>query len=369
MDLQPHTVCSFPLFTAPASIPKYSNLQITLRPFTIINMIQLIAEIAQAHDGSLGILHSYIDALATTGVQTIKFQTHIAEAESSIYEPFRVKFSYADATRFDYWKRMEFTKDQWKEIKAHCDEKGLEFMSSPFSLAAVDLLEELNVQRYKVGSGEISNLLLLQRLAQTGKPVVLSSGMSDWAELDAAIHFLQQKNTPVSVLQCTTAYPTQPAQWGLGVMAQLRERYNVPVGFSDHSGTPVAGLAAAAMGAEILEFHAVFKRNMFGPDAKASLEIDEIKNLADGVRQIETALQPNEAKQDASGFNELKRMFGKSLAVNKALPVGHIITLGDLESKKPADKGIAAGQFETVIGKKLVKAKLQWEFLLPEDID
>ena len=117
----------------------------------------IIAEIAQAHDGSLGTAHAYIDALAATGVDAIKFQTHIAEAESSIHEPFRVKFSKQDATRMAYWKRMEFTIEQWHGIKAHCDEVGLEFISSPFSNAAVDLLERVGVQRYKIGSGEVSN--------------------------------------------------------------------------------------------------------------------------------------------------------------------------------------------------------------------
>lgn len=113
----------------------------------------LIAEIAQAHEGSLGIAHSYIDALAETGVNAVKFQTHIAEAESSAFEPFRIKFSYEDATRYDYWKRMEFTPAQWDGLREHCDRAGLEFISSPFSLAAVDLLETVGVKRYKIGSG------------------------------------------------------------------------------------------------------------------------------------------------------------------------------------------------------------------------
>ena len=119
----------------------------------------IIAEIAQAHDGSLGMAHAYIDAVAKTGCNAIKFQTHIADAESSIHEPFRVKFSKQDATRMDYWKRMEFSLAQWKEIKAHCDALGLEFMSSPFSNAAVDLLEVVGVKRYKIGSGEVNNFV------------------------------------------------------------------------------------------------------------------------------------------------------------------------------------------------------------------
>ncbi|WP_311196036.1 N-acetylneuraminate synthase family protein [Antarcticibacterium sp. 1MA-6-2] len=125
----------------------------------------IIAEIAQAHDGFLGIAHSYIDALSKTGVDAVKFQVHIAEAESSIHEPFRVKFSTQDKSRFDYWKRMEFSVEQWQELRTHCDEAGVEFMASPFSNAAVDLLEKLEVKRYKIGSGEVNNFLMLEKIA------------------------------------------------------------------------------------------------------------------------------------------------------------------------------------------------------------
>jgi N,N'-diacetyllegionaminate synthase len=152
--------------------------------------IFIIAEIGQAHDGSLGILHSYIDAIAATGVDAIKFQTHIAEAESSMAEPFRVNFSYEDVTRYDYWHRMSFTKEQWIGIKEHCEKVGLEFISSPFSQAAVDLLESIGVTRYKIGSGETSNFLMLEKIAKTGKPIILSSGMSSYEELDATLEFL-----------------------------------------------------------------------------------------------------------------------------------------------------------------------------------
>ena len=331
-------------------------------------MAYIIAEIAQAHDGSLGILHSYIDALAKAGVHAVKFQTHIAEAESSAFEPFRVKFSKQDETRFDYWRRMEFTEAQWMDIAAHCADAGVDFMSSPFSIAAVDLLEKTHIKTYKVGSGEISNLLLLDRIAATGKKVIISSGMSNWQELDEAVAFLKARQVDTSILQCTTAYPTQPSEWGLTYMQQMRDRYQVPVGFSDHSGTPVACLAAAALGASILEFHAVFDRRMFGPDAKASLTIDEIAFLCEGVANIEKGLQPLALKEDNSQFAALKVMFGKSLAVNKNLPAGHIISLNDLESKKPGDKGIPANQYQQVLGKKLNKALVQWSFLTTDDL-
>lgn len=329
----------------------------------------IIAEIAQAHEGSLGIAHSYIDALAGTGVNAVKFQTHIAHAESSIHEPFRVKFSYEDETRYDYWKRMEFTQEQWAGLKQHCDDKGLEFISSPFSNAAVDLLERVGVQRYKIGSGEVSNFLMLEKIAKTGKPILVSSGMSNWMELDQALAFLKPYGNELTLLQCTTAYPTQPNQWGLNVIQQLKERYHLPVGFSDHSGDIYACLAAATLGAEVLEFHAVFDKRMFGPDAVASMTINQIKQLVEGVRQIEASLNADIDKNKNDHFQPLKAIFEKSLAVNKDLKVGHVIGIDDLEAKKPKGFGIAASDFQRIIGRKLTKGKKSWEFLGDEDLE
>ncbi len=329
----------------------------------------IIAEIAQAHEGSLGIAHSYIDVLADIGVDAIKFQTHIAEAESSSQEQFRINFSYEDATRYDYWKRMEFTLEQWAGLKQHCEEKGMEFISSPFSIAAVEVLEKLNVKRYKIGSGELANYLMLDAIAKTKKPIILSSGMSDWNELDDTINFLKPYGNELTLLQCTTAYPTPPEKWGLTAIEEMKNRYQLPVGYSDHSADIFACIAAKTLGASILEFHVVFDHNMFGPDAKASLTIKQVKQLVKGVRAIEIGMQSNHLKNDASSFNTLKTMFGKSLAVNKNLPQGHLIDISDLETKKPGDQGIPAKEFQRIIGKQLKHDLKQWSFLREEDLN
>lgn len=329
----------------------------------------IIAEIGQAHDGSLGILHSYIDALQTTGINAVKFQTHIARAESSEFEPFRIKFSYADKTRFDYWKRMEFDLDQWKEIKKHCDDVGLEFISSPFSNLAVDWLEELGVKKYKIGSGEVSNFLMLEKIAKTGKDIILSSGMSNYEELDQTINFLAPFGNCLSVLQCTTKYPTEAKDIGLNVLSELKGRYNIPVGLSDHSGKIFPSLSAVSLGAEILEFHTVFDRRMFGPDTASSLTIDEIKHLVEGVRFIETSLQSPIDKTDNTQFNGLKNIFEKSLAINKDKLAGDILNIDDLEAKKPFGYGIPAKDYANVIGKKLISDKSKWDFLKEGDYE
>lgn len=331
-------------------------------------MTYLIAEVGQAHEGSLGMLHAYIDAVAKTGVDAIKFQTHIAYAESSEYEPFRVKFSKQDQTRYAYWKRMSFTQQQWIEIGAHCKEVGLDFISSPFSNAAVDLLETAGVQNYKIGSGEVNNFLLLEKIAQTKKPVILSSGMSSWDELNESIEFLKCRNVEYSVLQCTTSYPTQPKEWGLNVIKELKDRFGVKTGYSDHSGSITSAISAMALGAEILEFHVVFHKEMFGPDVSSSLSLDEVRHVVKARNEIDLALSHPVNKADNSRFGSLKSIFEKSLAVNKALKKGHVLTFDDLEAKKPKDYGIDAHQFELVMGKELKNDKDQWDFLNKEDL-
>tara|TARA_B100000925_G_C21934063_1_gene441543 strand:+ start:60 stop:1055 length:996 start_codon:yes stop_codon:yes gene_type:complete len=331
--------------------------------------MDIIAEIGQAHDGSLGLAHSYIDALASTDVKTVKFQIHIADAESSKYEPFRTNFSYQDTSRFDYWKRMEFTPDQWIGLKKHCEDLGLEFLASPFSIEAFKLLEKINVKRYKIGSGEVTNKLLIERIAQTKKPIILSSGMSDYNELDLVVNDLKAKNIDLSILQCTTSYPTSPKNWGLNIIQELKKRYNVKVGFSDHSGEIYSSLFAAAMGAEIFEFHVVFSKLSFGPDSSSSLTINQVSELTRGLNQHNYYKKNLVDKNNLSDFKSLKLIFEKSLSVNKDLEKGHKIRLDDLETKKPSNKGISANMFKEILGKKINKNLKKWDFLNFKDLE
>lgn len=328
----------------------------------------IIAEVGQAHDGSLGILHSYIDAVAETGVDAIKFQTHIAEAESSELEPFRVKFSYEDDSRFDYWKRMGFTPEQWHGIKKHCDEVGLEFMSSPFSNAAVDLLEQVGMKRYKIGSGEINNYLMLEKIARTGKDIILSSGMSDYDEIGNTIEFIKQFNPNISVMQCTTMYPTPAEETGLNTVVELKKRFGLPVGLSDHSGTIFPSIAAAALGAELFEVHVVFDRRCFGPDSTSSLTVDELKQLVYGVNFVRTSMSQQDNKDETARFDQVKGMFEKTLAVNRDVEQGEEIKLEDLEAKKPSNRGVSARFYSDVVGRKAAKRLSKWDFITEEDL-
>lgn len=324
----------------------------------------VVAEVAQAHDGSLGTAHAYIDAAARAGADAVKFQTHIAAAESTPGEPFRVKFSKQDANRYDYWKRMEFTEPQWVGLKEHCDEKGVVFLSSPFSMQAVDLLSRVGVPAWKVGAGEVNNLPMLEKLRGTGKPIILSSGMSSWGEMDAAVEAVGKGNC--AVLQCTTSYPCPPEKLGLNVIAELRARYGTPVGLSDHSGTIYAGLAAAALGCDVLEVHQVLSREAFGPDTTSSVTTAELKQLVDGIRFIEKAkAHPIDKDQIAESMSDLKRMFGKSLVAARALSAGARLTEADVALKKPGT-GIPAAKLKDTLGRKLKRA-VAADALLGED--
>ena len=213
----------------------------------------IVAEVAQAHDGSLGLAHAFIDAVAAAGADAIKFQTHIASAESTVHEPWRVKFSRQDATRYDYWKRMEFSEEQWFGLKTHAEERNLKFLSSPFSIEAVELLTRVGVAAWKVASGEVNNEPMFVAMAASRLPMILSSGMSTIAELDAAVGRVKAAGLPLTLLQCTSMYPTPPEKIGLNLIPFFRERYDCAVGLSDHSGTLYAGLAAAAIGIDALK--------------------------------------------------------------------------------------------------------------------
>lgn len=315
----------------------------------------VIAEVAQAHDGSLGMAHAYIDAIADAGADAVKFQTHIADAESSPDEPWRVKFSRQDTTRFDYWKRMEFTEEQWYGLKAHAVERGLVFLSSPFSTEAVELLERVGVPAWKVASGEIGNTPLLERMLESRISMILSSGMSSFDELDRAVALVRSRDLQLTLLQCTTAYPCLPEKIGLNMLQVFRDRYACDVGLSDHSGTIYAGLAAATLGASMVEVHVTFSRHMFGPDVPASITIEELRQLVDGVRFIERMQQPVDKDSLASEFQPLRDMFTKSIVTKHNLESGTVLKAEHLTFKKPGI-GIPASSIREIIGRRLTRS-------------
>lgn len=312
-------------------------------------------EVAQAHEGSLGMAHAFIDAIADAGADAIKFQTHLAAAESTLDEPWRVKFSLQDATRFEYWRRMEFSESQWRDLKRHADERGLLFLSSPFSLEAVALLERVGVAAWKVASGEVRNTAMVERMAASGLPVLLSSGMSSLAELDAAVEQIIKHGAPLAVLQATSVYPCPPEKVGLNLLSVYRTRYRCAVGLSDHSGTVFPSLAAAVMGVEAIEVHVTLSREMFGPDVCASITTAELRQMVEGVRFIERMnCTPVDKDTLANELVPIRRLFTKSLALRMNLPAGTVLREEHLAVKKPGT-GLSPTRLPELLGRRLAR--------------
>jgi N-acetylneuraminate synthase len=324
----------------------------------------LIAEIGLAHEGSLGLAMSYVKTLKNLGVTTCKFQMHMADAESSPHEKFRIPFSTQDKSRESYWRRTEFTFSEWKALKAYCDELEIEFLCSPFSLSAIDCLEALQVKRYKLGSAEAICPIMLKKLGETKKPVIVSTGLSSEWHIQDAIDKIGQNN--LTLLHCISSYPAIPEQIDLSIISKLRQRYRVPVGLSDHSGNPLTALVAFFLGADLVEFHSVFDKRQFGPDSSASLDMKQVEFLQSNVEFVKALSSPsikNEFKEHISNT------FSRSLGLRKPLAKGQKIDINDLEIKKPGGMGIDNVDYINVIGKQAKHQLEKYSFLNWEDID
>jgi N,N'-diacetyllegionaminate synthase len=329
----------------------------------------IIGEVALTHDGSLGLAHAFVDAIANAGADAVKFQTHIAAAESTPSEPFRVKFSKQDETRYDYWKRMEFTEEGWRGLAEHARERGIIFLSSPFSIQAIELLDRIGMPLWKIASGETSNAMLLDRILDTGKPVLLSTGMSPIEEIDGAVARVRARKVDVGVFQCTTPYPCPPEKIGLNLIPFYRERYGCWVGLSDHSATIYPGLAGAALGMDMLEVHVALSREMFGPDVIASVTTQELRQLVDGIRFIERMrAHPLDKNASAQETAPLRQLFTRSLVASANLPAGTVIAREHVAIKKPGT-GLQPERLEEVIGRRLARPVTVDQVLAAEDIE
>jgi N-acetylneuraminate synthase len=315
-------------------------------------MRQIIAEIGSVHDGSFGNACKLIEVAAACGADTVKFQTHLPESETLRDAPAPAYFK--GEPRFEYFRRTGFTVNQWRSLKAKCEEVGVTFLSSPFSIEAVDLLEKISVAQYKIPSGEVTNVPLLERVAETGKATLLSSGMSNWAEIDRAVDVLRGGG-PLVVMQCTSAYPCPPERVGLNVLGEMQRRYQLPVGYSDHTEDTAAAMAAAALGAVAIEKHLTFSRLMYGSDAANAMEPGPFTAYCAGIRNIWRMRDNPVEKDDLGPYSDMKRVFEKSIVAVRALPVGAVLARTDLAFKKPGD-GISAARYGEIVGRRLAQA-------------
>ncbi len=323
----------------------------------------IIAEIGSVHDGSLGNALNLIDAAAGCGVDAVKLQTHISDAETMRDAPMPPYFK--GEPRFDYFSRTGFEFGQWVQLREKCDEQGVIFLSSPFSEEAVELLESVGMDQYKIPSGEVTNLPMLEKIARLNKPVILSSGMSSWLELDRAVEVVRNFHEKLTILQCTTEYPCPYERVGLNVMLEIGERYGLPVGLSDHTLTNYASFAAVTLGACLIERHFTFSRKMYGSDARHSVEPDEMVDLVQGVRAIETTLESKVDKTDVDRYQSMKDIFEKSLVAIDDITAGNFLERNQVGIKKPGT-GISASRLDEFVNRK-VRREVKANTLLCED--
>lgn len=307
----------------------------------------VIAEVGSVHDGSLGNALSLVRTAAACGADTVKFQLHIAAAESTLDAPSPSYFS--GEPRFAYFERTGFTAEQWRSVMEACEAAGVEFLCSAFSIAALEILEGLGVRRHKVASGEVTNVPLLEAMAATGKPVLLSSGMSTWSELDRAVAILSSGGE-VTILQCASQYPCAAEHVGLNVLAEMASRYGRPVGFSDHTRGIAAPIAAVALGATVIEKHLTFSKLMYGSDAPNATEPEEFASMVESIRAVELMLANRVDKDDVSPYEDMKAVFEKSVVTVVDIPAGAAIERSMIDAKKPGT-GIPAAALASVVGR------------------
>jgi len=330
----------------------------------------LIVEIGNSHEGSLGIATSFVDMVSASGAKTVKFQMHLPEYESSQDEPFRTKFSLQDKSRIDYWKRVGFSQNEWKILIDYVESKDLEFLCSPFSIEAAQwLLNDGRIKRWKIGSGEATNYPLLDFMIESNLPIILSTGLVTWKELLEIKTRFESKNywNYVTLMHCVSKYPTPLEESSLNIIEDLRS-LECNVGLSDHSGDIAVPLLAYSRGVSTIEVHLTPHRLFFGPDTIASLSTDELRNFLElTAKWDELDSHPSSRDQLFNSSRETARIFRKGIYWKNDLPQGYKLSLKDLSFLKPASH-FEAKDYESVLGQKTTKAVKAGFPILPEDL-
>jgi N,N'-diacetyllegionaminate synthase len=328
--------------------------------------VEIIAELGSVHDGSFGNALKLIDCAADSGATIAKFQLHIAEAETTKNAPSPSYFSLEN--RYDYFNRISFNKSQWLEIKEKCHSVNLKFGCSPFSLEAVDFLLDVGVDVLKIPSGEVTNHPLIACVAKANREVHISSGMSNWDEIDLAMKLLQEVDKLV-LMQCTSLYPALPAQVGLNLISEMGKRYErkgLSIGFSDHSRGIAMPIAAVALGASAVEKHLTFSRKMYGSDAFNALEPGEFAEMCAGIKEVRESLNHPVDKNQLEVFNENRAIFQKSIYIRRSLKQGETLTLDKVKFLKPGT-GISPSEWSLIEGKKATHDLPEGKILKSED--
>ncbi len=318
-----------------------------------MSKVFVIAEAGVNHNGNIKIARKLIDAACSAGADAVKFQTFQAEhlvCKNTEKAAYQRAVTDKSETQYDMLKRLELTKQMHKELIEYCDRKKIMFLSSPFDLESIKFLSYLDMQIFKIPSGEITNLPYLREIAKLKKKVILSTGMSDMDEVRAAIEILQSGGTSdITLLHCNTQYPTPISDVNLLAMVSMKEEFQLPVGYSDHTQGIGIPIAATALGASVIEKHFTLDRNMEGPDHKASLEPQELKLMVEGIREIEKALGDG-IKQVSNSEKSNINIIRKSIVAAVDVRKGEKFTEANLTTKRPGN-GISPMCWDEVIGK------------------
>ncbi len=316
----------------------------------------IIAEAGVNHNGSLELAMKMVDEAKNTGADIVKFQTGKPENVISRYADkaeYQKKTTGSEESQLDMVRRIMLPYADFIPLKKYCEQRKIKFLSTPFDIESIHFLDS-HVDMWKIPSGEITNLPYLIEIGRTGKPVIMSTGMSDMEEIRAAIEILRENGTKkLSLLHCNTQYPTPYGDVNLRAMEMLRNEFNVSVGYSDHTQGIEVPIAAVAMGARIIEKHFTLDRNMEGPDHKASLEPQELKAMVDSIRHIEEAMGDGIKRVSESEYAN-RDIARKSIIASRDICKGEVLTEENLTTKRPGS-GISPMRWFDILGTKAVR--------------
>jgi N,N'-diacetyllegionaminate synthase len=313
----------------------------------------VIAEAGVNHNGDIAIALRLVDAAVRAGVDAVKFQTFKADrivSQAASKAEYQLRTTSADESQLHMLRRLELSIDAHRELVCYCEDRGMLFLSTPFDEDSADELERLGVAAFKIPSGEITNLDLVRHVAHKGKPVILSTGMAYLGEVETALRTIRDTgNSEVILLHCVSNYPADACDANLRAMGVMRDAFQVPVGYSDHTlGTEVA-LAAVALGACVVEKHFTLDRTMSGPDHTASLDPDDLASLVKGIRRVEQALGHGR-KEPAASEMATAAVARKSLVAEQDIPAGTVLTRSMIAVKRPGT-GISPSLAAIAVGR------------------
>lgn len=311
----------------------------------------IIAEIGQAHEGKISNVFKYIDLLSETGVDAIKFQTHIAEEESTLDEPFRKNFNFKIKNRYEYWESVEFNINEWKKIKKYTEKKKLIFLTSVFSIKAAHMMKKIGIKALKLGSGEFNSMDLINEIVKIKLPILLSTGVATLNEIDNLNKFLKRKKASYAFFQCTSNYPVRLEKVGINLINKFKRRYNCPIGLSDHSGSIYPSIFGLSLNTNLLEVHVKLNQKEKGPDASSSIDIQELKKICE-INDAIYLMRKNPVDKSilSTDLRKMKIVFGKSISLKKDVKKGELIKKENILMKKPAI-GFSYRDINKIVGK------------------